>query len=625
MKRLWALVVLLSLALLSLSAQDKEKPVVPPKDTADLEQQIRKILTDKKVPGTGVVIADRNGIVWLAGFGKSDIAANKDVTPDTLFRIGSISKTFVALAALKLESEGRLDLNATVRSLAPDVKFENPWESTDPVRVIHLLEHTTGWDDLRLKEYASSDPKPLTLQEGLEIAPVSRTSRWKPGTRYSYCNSGPAVTAYIIEKITGQRFEDYIAQNFFQPIGMPTADYFYSQQTQQLLTKLYHSDGKTPYPYWHISLRPAGSINASAREMGNYIRFFLNRGAVNGVQLIPAESIISMEVPTTYYGARAGLKTGYAKHNYTTLDDNGFVWHGHNGGVEGGLSEMAYLPDQGIGYFFSINAGNGNAFDKISKLLQAYVTKDFPKPELPPPAHIPTDIAQQYSGWYQAFSPRNQTQYFLERLLGLAHVTFSGDQLTVNPILGSRRNYVAVSDHLYRREKQSMATLALMPSEDGLLLQTASTTAVRVSAGLVWTEIVLTILILLAIVTVILFALIWLPRLLMGGLRGVKHLSTRVLPLLATLCLAGCVGIFIFSGDDLLERFGNATPYSIGFMLLTIGFAVFSLAGFFVALRADRREMNRVAYWHSFVSSLLLSVATIYLMYWGMIGFRSWA
>lgn len=625
MNRLWALVVLLTLAFPPLIAQDKNKPVTPPRDPAELEQQIRKILADNKVPGTAVVIADRNGIVWLAGIGKSDVAENKDATPDTLFRIGSISKTFVALAALKLQSEGKLDLNAPVHSLAPDVQFENKWESTDPVRVINLLEHTTGWDDLRFKEYANSDPKPLTLKEGLDYAPASRTSRWKPGTRYSYCNSGPAVTAYIVEKITGQRFEDYIAQNFFQPIGMPTADYLYSPQTQKLLTNLYHADGKTPYPYWHIIMRPAGSINASAREMGNYIRFFLNRGAVNGVQIIPVDSIVAMELPTTYYGARAGLKTGYAKHNYTTLDDNGFVWHGHNGGVEGGLSEMAYLPDQGVGYFFSINAGNGDAFDKISKLMKAYVAKDLQKPAPPPPAHVPADIAQEYTGWYQAFSPRNQSQYFLERLVGLAHVTFNGDKLTMDPILGPRRDYFAVSDHLYRRDKQSMATLALMPSEDGLLVQTTGTTAVRVSALLVWTEIVLVVLSALAMLSVVLFALIWVPCLLLRKLRGVKYLSVRVLPLLAVLCLVGGVTLFAVSGDDFLERFGNPTPYSVGFTVFSIAFAVLSLLGLFAAVRADRREMKAGVYWHSLISSLLLSIATIYLMYWGVIGFRTWA
>ena len=121
------------------------------------------------------------------------------------------------------------------------------------MRVVDLLEHTTGWDDLHMREYAK-DAKGMTLREGLDYDHHSRTSRWRPGTRMAYCNSGPPVAAYIVEKITGQRFEDYVTQNFFLPIGMSTATYF--EQPSPQLTTLYHGDGKTPYPYWNILASP---------------------------------------------------------------------------------------------------------------------------------------------------------------------------------------------------------------------------------------------------------------------------------------------------------------------------------------------------------------------------------
>src|SRR5262249_17487404 len=110
-----------------------------------------------------------------------------------------------------------------------------------------LLEHTTGWDDLHLREYAKQAAATMGLKEALDYDHHSRISRWRPGTRMAYCNSGPAVAAHIVEKITGQQFEDYVAQNFFGPIGMKTASYF----ELPTLTTLYHPDGKTPYPYWN--------------------------------------------------------------------------------------------------------------------------------------------------------------------------------------------------------------------------------------------------------------------------------------------------------------------------------------------------------------------------------------
>src|SRR5262249_175010 len=156
-----------------------------------------------------------------------------------------------------------------------DVAFANPWEASDPVRLVHLMEHTSGFDDIHMREYALNDPTPISLKDALAFGASSRVCRWAPGTRMSYCNSGPAVLAAVIEKITGQRFEDYVQEHFFNPLRMDTASYFYTPEVERRLTKLYHNDGVTSYPYWHIAYRPAGAINASANDMANYVRFYL--------------------------------------------------------------------------------------------------------------------------------------------------------------------------------------------------------------------------------------------------------------------------------------------------------------------------------------------------------------
>ena len=109
----------------------------------------------------------------------------------------------------------------------------------------------------------------MSVREGLDYDHHSRTSRWPPGTRMSYCNSGPPVAAYIVERLTGQKLEDFVQQNLFLPIGMRTATYF--EPAPGTATTLYHDDGKTPYPYGHILMRPAGSINASANDMAAYL------------------------------------------------------------------------------------------------------------------------------------------------------------------------------------------------------------------------------------------------------------------------------------------------------------------------------------------------------------------
>src|ERR1035438_1092346 len=253
MNRIARTLALIALAATACFAQaKKEEPPKPAQSIAELKQQLEKILSDTHTPGVSVAIVHRDGPEWVAGLGKADVAANRATTDETLFRIGSTSKAFASLSILKLVNEGKLSLQDPVHKLVPEVWFQNRWEATDPVRVVDLLEHTTGWDDMHLREYAK-DAKGMTLREGLDYYQKSRTSRWRPGTRMAYCNSGPPVAAYIVEKITGERFEDFVTQNFFLPIGMKTATYF--EQPSPQLTTLYHPDGKTPYPYRYILLR----------------------------------------------------------------------------------------------------------------------------------------------------------------------------------------------------------------------------------------------------------------------------------------------------------------------------------------------------------------------------------
>jgi CubicO group peptidase (beta-lactamase class C family) len=237
-----------------------------------LQAAIESVLKETRTPGAAIAIVTSNKIDWLAGIGKADVAANQPVTPDTLFRLGSVSKGFVALAALQLQEAGKLKLTDTVRQWAPDVAFVNPWEATNPVRLVHLMEHTSGFDDMHLRKYALDDPA-MTLDAALAYGAASRVCRWPPGERMAYCNSGPAVLAAVIEKVSGEHIEDYMHKNIFNPLHMDGASYFYTPEVQRRLAKLYRPDGVTPYPYWHVGLRPTAGLNASARDMANYLRF----------------------------------------------------------------------------------------------------------------------------------------------------------------------------------------------------------------------------------------------------------------------------------------------------------------------------------------------------------------
>jgi CubicO group peptidase (beta-lactamase class C family) len=610
----------------SCAAQNKaDNPPKPAQSITELRQQLEKILADTHTPGMSVAIVHRDGPEWVAGLGKSNVAANQAATDETLFRIGSTSKAFASLSILKLVNEGKLSLQDPVRKLAPEIWFENRWEATDPVRVVDLLEHTTGWDDMHMREYAKN-AKGMTLRGGLDYDNHSRTSRWRPGTRMAYCNSGPPVAAYIVEKITGQRFEDYVTQNFFLPIGMKTATYF--EQPSPQLTTLYHPDGKTPFPYWNILLRPAGSINASAKDMAAYVEFYLNRGAVNGTEIMPAASIDRMETPTRAWQAQEGLKTGYGLSNYTSFYD-GFVNHGHDGGVDGGLTDMAYLPEYGVGYSYSINAGNGAAFGKIGDAIRAYVTRGLAKPVVPAAAALPAD-AQQYAGWYESASPRNQFTYFLERLAALQRVRFANGNLLISSLSQIDQPFVPTSGEQFRYlpkkgSPEALATAILLkPNAEGRFVYIGGTLK-RIPTWLAFSEIALVAWFLLAVLSILLYAPFWM----IGGCfkrrRRPAERAMRLWPLIAVLSLLAFVACAIAAGNDAIARLGSLTVWSFGLTVTTLIFALASLASAVALWQARRQEIRRCVRWHSIAVTSALLIAAAYLAYWGVIGIRTWS
>jgi CubicO group peptidase (beta-lactamase class C family) len=621
------LLLLASMCFAAEKAKDKPEPK-PAQSIPELQQQLEKILHDTHTPGASVAIVHRDGPEWLAGLGKADVATDRAATPETLFRIGSTSKAFTALSILLLVDQGKLSLNDPVHKLAPEVWFENRWEATDPVRVVNLLEHTTGWDDMHLREYAKNAPLSMTLREALDYDHHSRISRWPPSTRMSYCNSGPPVAAYIIEKLTGQKFEDFVQQNLFNPIGMKTATYF--PPPAGTATTLYHADGKTPYPYWNIIFLPAGSINASAQDMAAYVQFYLNRGSVNGVQVVPAADIERMEIPTTTWAAQQGLKAGYGLYNYWNIQ-NGFVYHGHNGSVEGGLTEMGYMPDYGVGYFYSINSGSGAAFERFGKAIHAYITVKLQKPPLPPVAALPSNAAD-YAGWYEPNSPRIEMIHFLDQLLGISFVRFESGKLLLRRWGGWHETFVPVAGMQFRYvpQKESpdpIATVELLtPNPEGRFIQfSAMTTMKKIPAALAILQIALTLFVVLAIISIVIYAPFWI----LGGLskkrRRPAERAMRIWPVIAVLSLATFVGIFIVCGDDIISRLGNLTVWSAGIFLATILFAVASVASAIVVWSRPLATVRKSVRRFSMVVTTALLIATVYLGYWGVIGLRTWS
>ena len=231
-----------------------------------LNNNISKIMEKSTLPSLAYALVNKNGIEEIKVLGFSDLESQKIADKNTLYRIGSVSKMFTSIAILKLIEQGRLHLDDEVKALVPEVKFYNPWHDTHPIRVVHLLEHTTGWDEIALTEYAKHNTPEQTLIESLNYYPESRTSRWPAGSRSAYSNSGSAVAAYIIEKITEQNFESYIQETIFTPLKMHNTTYLYNEQVKRFGATSYVNQKAQTYK--HLIYRPVGAINSTIDGYG---------------------------------------------------------------------------------------------------------------------------------------------------------------------------------------------------------------------------------------------------------------------------------------------------------------------------------------------------------------------
>jgi CubicO group peptidase (beta-lactamase class C family) len=592
----------------------------------ELQKQIAQVLTETGTPGAAVAVVLSDGSDWATGVGLADVKTQRAVTNETLFRIGSVSKAFAALSLLKLANEGRVSLDDPIRKIAPEVWFVNRWEATDPVRIVHLLEHTTGWDDWHWNE-AATDSSKMSLLEAINHSHASRISRWPPGTRVAYCNSGAGVAAYIVEKISGQRYEEFVKKNFFDLIGMKNATYFKPKEDSRAVA--YHPDGKTPYPYRDAVYRAPGAINASATDMVSYLRFYLNRGTLNGTVVTPASSVERMESPATTWAAREGLKAGYGLGNTWNIQE-GYAYHGHGGGLEGAVTMMAYMPEYGVGYFFSINKESSQAYQRIDKLLRTFVTAGTNKPALPPVSAMPSNAAE-YDGWYQDDSPRSAWSVFFSRFLWMVHLRAEKDRFRVAS-LGGTDTYLPVSGAQFRRVPASgapepVATMMLLaPRADGRYIQilTGLRTMKRVPTPYALAQIGLVVFVLLSFVSIIVYAPFWI----LGGLikkrRRPAERVIRLLPLVAVTSLVLCVYLVMLSVEHFMERMTDLTAWSGTLFLLTLVFAAASVLSAVALWRAPEGTIRRSVQGYSTVVTVALLIATVYLAYWGLIGWRIW-
>jgi hypothetical protein len=283
-----------------------------------------------------------------------------------------------------------------------------------------------------------------------------------------YSNVNAGLAGLVIERVSGQSYADFIGTRLLRPLGMRSAGLGDDESSRRRLATGYDSDGKTPIPYWHMIFPPLGAINATPREMGALLQLFLHRGRVGQTRLLEAASIVCMQRPATTLGARHGLAYGYGPGLDQSLH-KGFRWYGHAGDGDGYLSDFAYNREADAGYFVAINAFKQDALQAMRERIQDYLTHDLSAAQAPA-ARIDPATLKQFTGTYVAvtrrFAWQDPEQLDADRL----QVVLENGVLYTRSGNG-RRALIPVGKHLFRREGQPLATIAIAAQAGELYLQ----------------------------------------------------------------------------------------------------------------------------------------------------------
>ena len=171
-----------------------------PQAVPALIDSVEKIMEKKKIPGLLLSLVKDDSVLFSGGLGYANIDKQEKVNEHSLFRVGSITKSLVSLAVLKLVKEKKFSLDAQLSQLAKEVPFVNQWSATDPITITHLLEHTAGFDDMHFNQLYNQEGKEIPIIERVKKDAKSLNARWRPGTRHSYSNPSYVILGYLIEK-----------------------------------------------------------------------------------------------------------------------------------------------------------------------------------------------------------------------------------------------------------------------------------------------------------------------------------------------------------------------------------------------------------------------------------------
>ncbi len=370
-------------------------------DTArELGRFLRRVLREDPIPGLSIAVVRPGGEAYADAFGSRDLAGNRAASPDTLYGVGSITKSITATAILQLAEAGMLSLEDP---LADHLDFDiglttdsdaqlddSSPNDQQPVRIKHLLTHTSGYPSLGVSEaliarrIRRGEPGiPLGDREDFHAhvanARAERTA--PPGEDWHYCNTGYCLLGEVIEGHTGVAFPEYVADHVFTPVGMQRAtfdDGEFARDGDSATPYLIEADELIPasLPTREVSY-PAGGVLTSVRELGTYLRCQLRRGSLDESQLLPQRQSDRL------HDGRVQTPAGVYGYGWRVREVCGQPVIGHSGSIAVSAAYAGFAPGLELGVAVATNTAPEYPLRTVGEAVFAILTGKQPAAAVP--------------------------------------------------------------------------------------------------------------------------------------------------------------------------------------------------------------------------------------------------
>lgn len=411
-------------------------------DPGQLADKFDKLLSEhfkSHEPGATALVARKGRIIYEKAFGMANLELNVPMRTEHVFKIASITKQFTAVAILQLLEEGKLDLQDEITRFIPDYPTQGY-----RITIEHLLTHTSGiLDFAKIRETPNRMAGALTPEQMIDIF-KERPLRFPPGTQWEYSNSGYFLLGYIIERITGKTYGEFLEEHIFKPAGMSRS--FYGGETQLVPNR---ADGYTRGQQGfinapHISMTHPYAAGAILSTVGDLFRW--NR-ALHSYKLIRKENL---EKALTRYTLADGKKTRYGYGwRFGSIQDSPSLWH--SGGINGFTSIVMFLPEEDVFVAVLFNS-DGNSPEEISAKLAALAIG---KPYEYKPMALDRTGLLAYAGVYENENGRQRI------------ITASNDTLYSQLGRGPRSSIQAYQKDKFFFDDNAMVTLEFTRSANG--------------------------------------------------------------------------------------------------------------------------------------------------------------